>query len=131
MLDNLHDSSPQLSPPGRSNKSQHASAQANFSMHRLTSSDQDHLVQQEYAILQHLRWILRFTLLKPLYSPMFSAHIRIQYRPFSLSAGKHGVAQNLAHVPPKGRKARWLTMGSVAPVDTTSHFECREQKYLG
>ncbi len=87
MLDNLHDSSPQLSPPGRSNKSQHASAQANFSMHRLTSADQDHLVQQECAILKHLRWILRCTHLKPLYSPMFSAHIRILLRPLFHFAG--------------------------------------------
>ena len=85
---------------------------------------------QEYAI-QYLRWILRCTLLKSLYSQLFPSLIRILLRPFSLSAGKHGVTQTLAHAPPKGRKARWLTMGSVAPVDTTSYFECRGQKYLG
>ena len=67
-----------------------------------------------------------------------------------LSAGKHGEAQEFELQIARMCKSmhfrkhrastrvlcpiqveRWLTMGSVGPIDTTSSFECRGQKYLG
>ena len=69
--------------------------------------------------------------------------------PLFLSVGKYVVAQEFElqiarmcksmHFRKHGASTRvlcpiqvtrWLTMGSVGPVDTTSSFECRGQKYL-
>ena len=67
--------------PARSNKSQHASAQASFPMQRSTFSDQDHLVQREDAILPHLHRIPHHMFWKHHYSPLFPSYLRVQYRP--------------------------------------------------
>ena len=98
---------------------------------RSTSSDQDHLVQQEYAILQHLRWILRCTLLKSLYSPLFPSQIRILLRPLFHFAGFCRQSQDHA----QRRKAQGVEfqiakMCKQVRLGAAPHFAPRMHRFL-
>ena len=80
-------------------------------------------MQQEYAILQHLRWILRCTHLKPLYSPMFSAHIRIQYRPLFGFTGFCTQSQHHAQLrKAQGVELQIARMCKQVPLGAAPHF---------